>query len=69
MSLWPQQKDTLLSQPMYSYHSLMDIGYEYDTISTSNKANILSIGPGQRRAEDITTYISEISVLMKFSLN
>ena len=40
---------------MYSYiflvpTSVMDIRYCQDTISTSNKANILNIGPGHGRA-------------------
>ena len=69
MSLLPQQKDTLVSQPMYSYHSVTDIGYQYNSISTSNKANILSIGPGHEKALDITTYISEISVHMEVCID
>ena len=50
MSLKPQQKDTLLSQPMYSYYSVTETGYQYDSISTSNKANILNIALEHGRA-------------------
>ena len=51
---WSMDRNVWIETPdnvfLYIPTSVMDIGYRYDTISTSNKANILNIGPGHGRA-------------------
>ena len=46
-NVWIETLDYIF---LYIPTSVMDIGYHYDTISTSNKANILNIAPGHEMA-------------------